>query len=70
MLTDISLALNEVKVEKSLKGLSGVFQHCCREGGLYSYPKWVHSFISRDTAHEAGWETSASEGRNYTKEFS
>ena len=52
------------------KGRSGVFQHCCREGWLYSYPKWVPSFFSRCAAHQAAWETSASEGRNYTKEFS
>ena len=60
---------NTLKV-KRLKGRSGVFQHCCRLGGLYSYPKWVPSFISRGAAHQAAWETSASEGRNYTKEFS
>ena len=58
------------KYDRLLKGLCGVFQHCCREGGLYSYPKWVPSFFSRGAAHHAAWETSASEGRNYTKEFS
>ena len=29
-------------------------------------PEWVPPFISRGAAHQAAWETSASEGRNYT----
>jgi hypothetical protein len=43
----------------------GAYQHCSHEGLLYSNPhNGVPSFISRGAAHQAAWETSASEGRD------
>jgi hypothetical protein len=48
----------------------GAYQHCSREGLLYSNsPDGVPSFIPRGAAHQAAWETSASEGRNEGEEI-
>ena len=48
------------------KGHLWVLQHCCLEA--YCTLTWMSSFIhlQRRCTHQAAWETSASEGMNYT----
>ena len=53
-------------LKKKGKGRLWVLQHCCLEA--YCTLTWMSSFIhlQRRCTHQAAWETSAREGRNYT----
>ena len=48
------------------KGRLWVLQHCCLEAycALTQMSSFIH--LQRRCTHQAAWETSASEGRNYT----
>ena len=51
---------------KKGKGSSWVLQHCCLEAycTLTRMSSFIH--LQRHCTHQAAWETSANEGRNYT----
>ena len=54
------------KVKVKAKGRLWVLQHCCLEAycTLTRMSSFIH--VQRRCIHQAAWETSASEGRNYT----
>ena len=54
------------KCKKKGKGRLWVLQHCCLEAycTLTQMSSFIH--LQRLCTHQAAWETSASEGRNYT----
>jgi len=56
----------ELSVKGKGKGHLWVLQHCCLEA--YCTRTRISSFIhlQRRCTHQAAWETSATEGRNYT----
>ena len=55
-----------VQLRKKGKGRLWVLQHCCLEAywSLTRMSSFIH--LQRRYTHQAAWETSASEGRNYT----